>query len=187
MAITVPSNFDYSSRQGIRLQEAIVGDTSGNVRVLVNNSTWIYATVARRLIHSGGWDRSDPLTTANGSAGAFVDIYQVWLKLSADTTGLTWAAWQDDCNIEVQAYHDSTGADSLATASDGDPARDLDQQNVSTTGESAATDNLDLSGRAGDFVLVDIRMKSATATASDAKLYTFQLWEDALTAGELPT
>lgn len=180
MTVTVPTDFDYSVRTDTRLQQAINGDSGGEVRKMLDNATWAYARAGRRTVLDISPADATPgtrakITTTKTSGDSYEDRFKMWLELSADTTGVTWSAWADDCDVQVQFYDDLAESTSLATTSD------------STTGEAEITANADLSSRTGSTVRVVVRLRSATGTAADALLYNLTMYEDDLTSGELPT
>jgi hypothetical protein len=182
VSIAVPSRFEYKVRLDVRLQQAINGTNLGEPRLMIDNGSHNYATRGRRTIYEDAPASATPgstlgaYTTTVVNAGAYEDLVFVWLELSEDTTGITWTAWTDKSDIQVQAYDEIAKTTTLDTSTD-----------TGIVDGDELTGNLDLSARAGAFVRVDVRFKSGTATAADASLYSITIFEDDLTAAELPT
>jgi hypothetical protein len=181
MTVTIPVRYEYGTRTGIALQEAVTGESGGIVREMLDNATYCYSSTGRRTLLEFAPASSSPpalgyYTTTVALAGTAETRFRAWVEVSEDTATLIWTAWTTDCHIVVKAYDEVTAATLLDTSTD---------TSILTGDELTGT--VDVSGRAGTYVLLTVDYKAGDVAFTNAKLYNFTCFEKLLLSGDLPT
>ena len=174
MSVVVPVRYEFDVALEVRLQQPIGGDSTGEIRTLLDNGTHNYAMAGRRTLLEDSPTFEHVTTVANASA--YEDLFFAWVELSDDTSIITWTAWTDDAAIQVQVYDDIAKASSLASGSDSGTA----------AGEELSG-GIVVSSRAGSFVRIDVRYKAGDATPANSALYNITIFENNLVVANLPT
>ena len=174
MSVSVPIRYEFDVALQIRLQQPIGGENTGEIRTLLDNGTHVYAVAGRRTLVEDSPTFEHVTTVAN--AGAFEDLFFVWVELSESTGIITWTAWTDDAAIQVQVYDDVAKVSSLAAGSDSGTG----------TGEELSGGVI-VSSRTGSFVRIDVRYKAGDATPANSALYNITIFEADLIVSNLPT
>ena len=174
MSVVVPTRYEFDVALEVRLQQPIGGDSTGEIRTLLDNGTHVYATAGRRTLLEDSPTFEHVTTVANASA--YEDLFFAWVELSESTAIITWTAWTDDAAIQVQVYDDVGKVSSLASGSD------------SGTGTGEELDGgVVVSSRTGTHVRIDVRYKAGDATPANSALYNITIFEADLVVANLPT
>ena len=174
MSVVVPVRYEFDVALEVRLQQPIGGDSTGEIRTMLDNGTYNYAATGRRTVLEDSPTFKHVTTVANASA--YEDLFFAWVELSDDTSIITWTAWTDDAAIQVQAYNDIGKASSISSGSDSGTA----------AGEELSG-GLSIGGRTGSFIRIDVRYKAGDATPANSAIYNITIFEANLVAGNLPT
>lgn len=174
MSVVVPIRYEFDAALQVRLQQPIGGDSNGEIRTLLDNGTFGYASVARRTVLVNSPTFKHVTTVANASA--YEDLFFAWVELSEDTAIITWTAWTDDAAIQIQVYDDVAKVSSLASGSD-----------TGTAAGEELSGGVSVSSRTGTKVRIDVRYKAGDATPANSAIYNITIFENILVVANLPT
>ena len=170
MAVTITDFYQLLPAVTLRATEAITGDTTGEVRQLLDNATWGYAQSRPVLVQAGG---IEDVSDWEDVGGAYIEIINAWVQLETDGDKIVFNIAGQGVTYEIDVYDNV--ARSVALYNSG----------VLTIGAQGETSMS--TGALSDLQVLIVVNYKATSAPTAGKVFTFMAYQDSLVVGDLPT
>ena len=172
MGIALPTDgFDYRVGRDLRGAQGINGDEDGELRILLDNGSWLYANLNRGVL----LEKSE--VTPPTATGSWVIIYHDSVTMSADTPHIFMEIYGTNVKTRLTIYDSIGGAGVGGTL----------EVDVGTGTDEASDVTADLTGRADDDIYLTVEIQQSDAPGSTPALDRIRLVEVALQHTDLPT